>query len=201
MKLARDRPHRRLQHAVDAVLDVDRVVAGLDVDVARPPLDRRVDRRIDQADDRIHVAGRQPFDGEAVFPDLLVLEDLQLEAVDGILEDALRALALFQNRLNRGRGANRHLDRRAQHGGQLVDQRQVRRIRDDDDERGALAPHRHEAVAEHQVGGNRPEQLLIDPEFVHVDELAPVARRQLACTRDLRLCVVRRLHEAERVLV
>ena len=46
------------------------------------------------------------------------------------------------------------------------------------DERLAVAPVRHEAVAQHQVGRNRSEQLLIDPERVHVDELEPVALGQ-----------------------
>ena len=40
VELLGDRLHRRLQHAVDAVLDVHRVVLRLDVDVAGAPLDR-----------------------------------------------------------------------------------------------------------------------------------------------------------------
>ena len=63
---------------------------------------------------------------------------------------------------------------------QLVDHRQVGRVRDDDDDRLAFAAARHEAVAEHQVGGNRPEQLLVDPELVHVQEIEPVALGQPA---------------------
>ena len=39
VELLGDRPHRRLQHAVDPVLHVDRVVLRLDVDVAGAPLD------------------------------------------------------------------------------------------------------------------------------------------------------------------
>ena len=73
-----------------------------------------------------------------------------------------------------------HLDRRAEDDAQLVDHRQVGRIGDDDDERLAVAAVRHEAVAQHQVGGNGAEQLLVDPELVHVDELEPVALGQLA---------------------
>ena len=41
----------------------------------------------------------------------------------------------------------------------------------------------HEAVAQHQIGRNRPEQLLIDPELVHVEELEPVALGQPARLR------------------
>ncbi len=40
------------------------------------------------------------------------------------------------------------------------------------------------AVAQHQVGRNRPEQLLVDPERVHVDELEPVALGQPARLLD-----------------
>ncbi len=58
-----DRPHGRLQHAVDAVLDDHRVVLRLDVDVAGAPLDGGEDRRVDQADDRADVA-RQALDRE-----------------------------------------------------------------------------------------------------------------------------------------
>ena len=38
--------------------------------------------------------------------------------------------------------------------------------------------HGHKAVAQHQVGGNRAEQLAVDVELVHVDELEPIALRQ-----------------------
>ena len=65
VELLGDRPHRRLQHAVDAVLHVHRVVLRLDVDVARAPLDGGEDGRIDQPDDRADVA-RQPLDREVV---------------------------------------------------------------------------------------------------------------------------------------
>jgi hypothetical protein len=44
MKLLGYRPHRRLKHPIDAVLDVHGVVAGLDVDITGAPLNGRVDR-------------------------------------------------------------------------------------------------------------------------------------------------------------
>ena len=72
---------------------------------------------------------------------------------------------------------------RAEDHRQLVDHRQVGRIRDDDDQRLAVAAVRHEAVAQHQVRRNRPEQLLIDPELVHVEELEPIALGQPARRR------------------
>ena len=58
----------------------------------------------------------------------------------------------------------------------------------------AFAPVRHEPVAQHQVGRDRPEQLLIDPELVHVDEFEPIALRQLARPRDF-LGVVLRIRQ------
>ena len=81
------------------------------------------------------------------------------------------------------RRADHHAHRRAEHHRQLVDHRQVGRIRDDDDERLAVAAVRHEAVAQHQVRGNRSEQLLIDPELVHVEEVEPIALGQPARRR------------------
>ena len=50
----------------------------------------------------------------------------------------------------------------------------------------ALAAIRHEAVAQHQVGGNRPEQIVVDAELREVDELQPVALGQPARLRDFR---------------
>ena len=52
-------------------------------------------------------------------------------------------------------------------------------------ERLAVAAVRHEAVAQHQVGRNRPEQILVDPERVHVDELEAVALGEAARLREL----------------
>ena len=72
------------------------------------------------------------------------------------------------------------LHRRAEQRRQLVDHRQVARIGDDDDQRLAVAAARDEAVAQHQVGGDGAEQLAVDVELVHVDELEPIALRQAA---------------------
>ena len=178
-----DRPAGRLQHAVDAVLDHHRVVLRLDVDVAGTTLDGGEDHRVDQPDDRAVVAG-QPLDGD-VLAGVLVLEDLDLELLGGFVEDALRVLALLEDRLDRRAGADHHPHRRAEQHRQLVDHRQVGRVGDDDDQRPAVAAERHEAVAQHQVGGDAPEQLLVDPEQPHVEELEPVAFGEPAGVRFL----------------
>ena len=87
---------------------------------------------------------------------------------------------------------------RAEHDAQLVDHRQIRRVGDDDDERPAVAAVRHEPVAKHQVRRDRPEQLLVDAELVHVDELEAIAFRELLGLRDLLGVVLRGLDEAFR---
>ena len=94
-----------------AVLHVHRVVLRLDVDVARAALDRGVDGRVDQPDDRARV-GRQLVDGQLLVAGLVFAQDLQLEALGRLLEHARRALALLQDRLDRRRRADRDLDRR-----------------------------------------------------------------------------------------
>ena len=67
--------------------------------------------------------------------------------------------------------ADGHLDRRGEDT-QLVDHWNVGRVGDDDHERFPLSMMRHESVAQHQIGRNRPKQLLVDPEVVHVDEFS-----------------------------
>ena len=65
MELLVDWSHRRLQHAVDAVFHIHRVILGLDMDVAGAALDRRINHRIDEPDYGANIAG-QSLDGEAL---------------------------------------------------------------------------------------------------------------------------------------
>ena len=174
MELFGDRPHRRLQHAVDAVLHVHRVVAGLDVDVARAPLNGREDGRIHQLDDRADVA-RQTLDGQVLVEVVVVFEQLDLEAFGRFLEHPLRALALLEDRLDGRARADRHRNWRAEQVRQLVQKRQIGRVGHDDDERLPLTLVGDERIPQHQIRGNRAEQLLIDRELLHVDELEPVS--------------------------
>ena len=145
------------------------------MDVARAPLDRRVDGGVHEADDRARVA-RDAIDRQAVLGrgDILVAEDLHLEALGRLVEHPLGAFAFLENRPDRRRGAHADADRRGQQRAELVDHRQVGRIRHDDHERPAVAPVGHEAVAQHQVGWNLPEQLVVDVEPPHVHEFEPV---------------------------
>ena len=119
-------------------------------------------------------------------PLLVLAEQLHLEALGRLLEHPLRALALLEHRLDGRRRADRHLDRRAELQRDLVDQRQVGRIGDDDDERAAFAPVRHEAVAQHQLGRDRRGTAALSIwNVVHVDEVQPVALGQPPRLRDL----------------
>ena len=67
----------------------------------------------------------------------------------------------------------------------LVDHRKVGRIGHNDHERPALSPMRNEAIPQHQICGNRSEQLLIDAELTHLHEFQAIADRQGARPCDL----------------
>jgi hypothetical protein len=179
-----DRAHRGLQHAVDPVLHVDGVVLRLDVNVAGAPLNGRVERRVHKPDHRAGV-GCQLLDGERLVAPVIVAENLKLEALRRVFQDALRAFALLEDRLNRRRRADRHLDRRREQHRQLVDHGQIGWIGDDDNERVAFAVVGDEAVPQHQLGRDRPEQLVVDVELRQIHELEPIALREPFRVRDL----------------
>ena len=152
MVLLVDRLHRRLQHAVDAVLDVHRVVPRLDVDVAGAALDGVEDGGVDQLDDRTDVAG-DPLDGEDLLAVFVFLEQLELEALRRLVEHALGALALLEDRVDRRARPDRHLDRRRQEHRQLVD---IGRLLGSDTTITSDLPSRlegNEPVAQHQIRG------------------------------------------------
>ena len=95
--LARDGRHGLLQDAVDAVLDEDRIVVGLDVDVGSAALECGEDGGIDQPDDGADVF----FAGELLDRDVFVGvvvsgEHVEGEAFAGFVEDALRLLGFFE---------------------------------------------------------------------------------------------------------
>ena len=168
-----------------------RVVEGLDVDVARTALQGGVDRRVDEPDDGADVA-REPLDGQALLAALVLVQNLQLEALGRLVEDPLRPLALLEDGLDGRRGPDRHPDGGVQQQGQLVDLRQIDGVRDDDDEGVVHLSIGDEAVPEHEVGGNGPEQVGVDAEPIHVRELHAVAFGEPAGPRDLLGAVDRR---------
>src|SRR5205814_1317694 len=149
-----DRLHGRLEHAVDAVLDHDLGVARLDVDVGGAPVEGVEHRGVHEADDRGGV-GLDAVDGEDVFAVVVVAQDLDLEALRGLLQDALRALPALEGLPDGGRGAHRGLDRRLQEQAQLVHDGDVGGVGHDEDEAALLAAVGQEVVAEHELDGHR----------------------------------------------
>ena len=73
MELEVQRLERRREDAVNSELDLDRPVIRLDMDVARPSLQRVQDNRIHELDDRALVL-RDLFDGQDLVAPLVLLE-------------------------------------------------------------------------------------------------------------------------------
>ena len=87
------------------------------------------------------------------------------------------------------RAPDHHAQRRGEQDLELVDHREVARVRDDDDQRAPVAPVRDEPVAQHQVGRNRPEQVVVDQEVLEVGVVEAVPLGQVP---GLRLLLRRR---------
>jgi hypothetical protein len=160
------------------------------VNVARSPLNGRVDRRIHQADHRARI-GRQFVDGQLLFARVVFTQQLKLEAFGGFFEHTGRTFALLQNRLNRRRRADGDFDWRGKQQRELVDHRQIGGVRHDDDEFLAFAVVRHEAVAQHQIRRDRAKQLVVDAELRQIDEFQTVTLGEAARDRGLRRVIHR----------
>ena len=88
--LAADGRHGLGQHAVDAELDLHRVVAALDVNITGPALQGGKDGGVDQADDGAVAFGGEPVDGDAaVFRAVFVADDVERKAFAGFFQNAL----------------------------------------------------------------------------------------------------------------
>ena len=148
--------HGLREHAVNAELNDDGVVAGLDVNIGSAPLQRGENGGINQADDRTGIAGRgQLVDGERFFrAGVFVFAD-DGEAFAGFFEHTLRLLGLFENVRDLLQRGNFSDDALLQQQADLVDHHQLAGIGDGD---GKLAVRglfeRDEVVAEHQLNRN-----------------------------------------------
>ena len=172
--------HGFLEDAVDAVLDVERVVVGLDVDVGGATLERGEDGGVDQADDGadVFIAG-QLFDGD-VFVGIAVIagDDVEGEAFAGFVEDALRLFGLLEQVGDlRERGDARD-DAVAKEAGDFVEHHEARGIADRDDEHIGLLFDGHEVVAEHQFHRNGAEEVVLDLEVFEINKFGAIACRQ-----------------------
>ena len=140
-----------------------------------PALDGVEDRRVDQLDDRAGVGG-DAVDREDLLAVLVLLDELDAEVLGRLVEHALGALRLLQDLLDRRAHAHLDLDRLAEQQLQLVDLEHVRRVGHDHRQAAVELRLGDEAVAQHQVERDAAEQVVVDPEVRHVDELEPVAR-------------------------
>ena len=173
----RDRLHRPSQSPVDAVLDDHFVIPGLDMDIRCTPVQRVVDGGVDESNDRARRI-RETVDGERFFAVLVLPDDLHVEAFGSLFQDALGALTLLQELLNRGVRPDRRSDRHLQNRGQLVQHRDVRGIGGHDHQFSVLFLVREEVVAKHQIDGDAPEELLIGLKALEVDESQTAALRE-----------------------
>jgi hypothetical protein len=149
------------------------------VDVGGAAVEGVEDRRVDEADDR-RLVGLDLVDRQDLVAVVVVAQQLDLERLGSLLEDALRALAALQRLLDGGRRPDRGLDRRLQDEAQLVHDRDVGRVSHHEHEPALHPPVRQEGVPEHQLDRDGLQDLGVGREGRHVDELEPVARRELA---------------------
>ena len=174
-----DRGHGVLQHAVNAVLDDDFDVRGLDVNVGGAALERREDYGVHEAHDRADAGiARQLLDGDVLFALFVFLDDLQRECLGGLIENALGLLGALQQVADLSGGGDFKLQLLAEQQRQLVAQQHLARIGNGDDQRVVLGLERHEVEAEHQFGGNAAKQFRIDALVAQIDEGAAIALRQ-----------------------
>ena len=161
------RRHRRVvQHAVDAIADLELSFIGLDVDVRRPIADRFDENLVDQLDDRgllghfDHVAGL--VDG--------IADDLDVFFGDHVLDGrSAHTVELFDQAIDLGLGRQRHLDPPMRQHAQLVKGIQIVRIGGGHRERAVLLRDGNEAVAVHQFRRHDLEQFGVDGQRTQID--------------------------------
>ena len=180
-----DGRHGVREHAVNTKLDDHRVVPRLDVNVARPPLERGKDRGVHQADDRAHVRARrrrQLVDRDGLVVARFVLADhVEREAFARVFQHALGLLGLLQNVGDLLERRNLGDDPLAEQQADFVDHHQLAGVGDGDRQPSVRCfVERHELVTEHQVYRNFFEQIVVQLEVAEIDKLATIAPRNVA---------------------
>ena len=95
--LARNRRHRLLQHAVNAVLHVHRIVVALNMNIRRAPLQCRKNRRIHQPDNRADVlVARQLLNRDVLVGVVIRRQHIEGQPFARLVQHALRLLGLLQ---------------------------------------------------------------------------------------------------------
>ncbi len=177
--LAGDGRHSLLQDAVDAVLDMHRVVVSLDVNVRGSPLQSGEDGRVHQANDGADVlfAG-QLLDGDILVGVFVAGQHVEGQPFAGLVQHALRLLGLLQQVGNLRKSRHARDDPMREQPGNLIQHHQPRWVADGNHQCVALLFYRHEVVAEHQLDGHGAQQLVLNLEVLQVHELGVIALRQ-----------------------
>src|SRR5260370_19675279 len=179
--LLRDRRHGLGQHAVNAELDADRIIAGLDMNIAGPPLQRSEDGGIHEPDDRAHVTlGGQLVNRNALVAAFLLVDDVQREALASVLKYALRLLRLLENFCDLSEGRNFSDDPLTQQQADLVDHHQLAGIGNGNGQ--PPVPRffqRNKVVAEHKVRRDFCEQIVMELKIMQVHKLAAITPRYI----------------------
>ncbi len=191
--LARNRRHRLLQHAVDAVLHNQRVILRLKVNIRRAALQRSKDRGVHQADDRRDIlARRQPLHRDTLVGVLFGRKHIEREALGRLIEHTLRLLRLLQQIRNlRQRRHPRHQPR-TQQPRNLIQHHQLRGVRDRNRQPPPGLLQRHKVIAKHHIHRHTFEQLVLDLEVLQIHKLRVVPPRQRL--RAIRLVKRRFIH-------
>ena len=133
------------------------------MNVARAPLESRENHGIDEANDGAHAGiARELLHGNVFVGVLFVADDLEREALGGLIENALRLLGALQQVADLRSGGDLDLQALAEQQRELVGELQLAGVGHGDDQSRFARFERNEVVAEHQFGGDAAEKLGID---------------------------------------
>jgi hypothetical protein len=118
--------HGVLQHAVNAVLHDNFGIARFDVNVTGAALEGREDDGVDQADDGAHAGiARELLHGDIFVAVLFLADDLEGEALGGLIEHALGLLGALQQIADLRSGGDFDLQALAEQQRKLVGELQL----------------------------------------------------------------------------
>src|SRR5205807_1169632 len=182
MMLLGDGLHGLLQHAVNTIFDHHGIALAFDVNVAGALLQGRKDGGIHQPDDGADVAFRRdPVNGEVLVGSRLFLPNhVQHKALAGLFQDALRLLGLLENIADLAQSGYPGLDSPVEEEADLVNHHQLAGVGNRNPQNPLALFQGNKAVAEHQIYGDRLEQLGVQMIIAQIDELAAITHGQVA---------------------
>src|SRR5690349_4006937 len=125
----RDRRHRFVQRAVNAVLYSDFRISSFDMNVTRTPLERGEDDGIQETDNGAGLLLGDLLDRDGLFAGFVFTYEVELEFLSCFVEHALRRFGFLEQVLNFGK--RRHIDDEctSEKGGYLINDNQIARVR------------------------------------------------------------------------